>query len=118
MSLDASSPDCVSDCSDPQLEPLFSRWRCAGSNLVAAHRADFDALLAKIGPELDRKGYASAADLTQVAANHAVLWHPGAFASNSLDHLIDRLGREALPFKPSAAQVAGARSTLCTSLRT
>ncbi|MFC3167235.1 hypothetical protein [Paracoccus fontiphilus] len=82
---------------DPELRPLLDAWRRDGRDLIRAQRAEFDALLAAIEPEMQRRRHARAASLAQVAANHAVVWHPGIFASGALDDLLGRLGAAALP---------------------
>lgn len=82
---------------DPELRPLLDGWRAAGRDLVAAHRAELSALIAAIDPLTRRGHHARAAAAAQVAANHAVIWHPGAFASPALDAAIARLGAAALP---------------------
>ncbi|QDA35815.1 glycosyltransferase family 4 protein (plasmid) [Paracoccus liaowanqingii] len=83
---------------DPELSTRLEEWRLAGCDLLRQHQDEFSALLAPVELEIKRHRHAKAAALAQVAANHAVLWHPGSFASSRLDHLLWRLGSAALPF--------------------
>jgi hypothetical protein len=105
MSLDAaveaeglrSSPEDV----DAALATVLDGWRTAGRDLVALHAAEFDRLVDAVAPRINARSFRHAAAAAQVAANYAVFWHPGKFASHKLESAIAALGRAALPAPPA-----------------
>lgn len=83
---------------DREREPeVLADWRTRGRPIVAAHWAEFRQLLEPIDALIASGRHARAAAAAQIAANHAVLWHPGAFASADLEAKIRALGAAALP---------------------
>jgi hypothetical protein len=80
-----------------EISGTLEAWRSAGRVLVAAHWDELQELVRE-GERLTAKGdFASAAAQLQIAANHAVMWHPGMFACSPLEDAIRSLGRAALP---------------------
>ena len=82
---------------DPQMQTLLEGWQKTGRSLVTEHHAELTALIAKTELEFQKRHYSAASSMAQLAANHAVLWHPGQFASAALDEVLIRLGSTALP---------------------
>ncbi|WAJ27957.1 glycosyltransferase [Antarcticirhabdus aurantiaca] len=82
--------------SDPTLAAALEGWRIEGRARVAAHWREFQDLLSVVEPLIEAGRHGDAAAAAQVAANHAVLWHPGIFASGELERLLRRLGAAAL----------------------
>lgn len=76
---------------------VLDLWRKPGRALVADQWRAFHALLDLVRPLIRARRYAQAAAAAQVAANHAVLWHPGLFHSPELEQILKDLGRAALP---------------------
>jgi hypothetical protein len=95
--------------SDPALAAVLASWRSAGRALVTDQFAEFNELLEPIEPLIQRRRYAEAAAAAQVAANYAVLWHTGLFASRTLERLLQTLGEAALPMPSTEACAAGPR---------
>lgn len=85
----------------------LDQWRAAGGSRVVEHWREYTGLVSSIGPLIDGKAYAEAAMAAQVAANYAVLWHPGIFADPQLEWLLRRIGQAALPFEATPAQEPG-----------
>lgn len=92
-----TDPDKDRLASDPVFQTLLSTWRESGRKLVTDQHAELAALIDMIEPEIRRGRHAQAAALAQVAANHAVIWHPGTFSNAALDSAIQRLGAAAVP---------------------
>ncbi len=82
--------------SDSALQADIASWRSAGRALIATQSDEFRDLTAAIEPLIDRRRYSAAAAAAQVAANYAVMWHPGTFASPSLERALRRLGKAAI----------------------
>ncbi len=73
-------------------------WRLAGRERVVEHSAELNELVRPIDSLIDGKRHEEAALAAQIAANHAVLWHPGFFAHAELERQLHRLGQEAAMF--------------------
>jgi hypothetical protein len=72
-------------------------WRADGPVLVADHARAYRALLADVVPLISARRFHDAAAAAQVAANHAVHWHPGRFVCPDLEAIVAHLGAAALP---------------------
>lgn len=81
---------------DPAVEAILEEWRRVGRPLIAAHRREFAELVRSIQPLIDAGQWAEAASEAQAAAWYAVLCHPGAFASSSLERALWQIGAQAL----------------------
>ena len=98
-----TAPGPANDETDPVLDAaILERWRIEGRARITSHWSELEELVAAVATLIDRKRYAQAAVAAQVAANHAVLWHPGLFAHADLEQLLRRLGEAALPFSGGA----------------
>ncbi len=86
---------------DAALATALDGWRTAGRDLVALHAAEFDRLVDAVSPLIKARSFRQAAAAAQFAANYAVFWHPGRFASPRLESAIAALGRAALPTPPA-----------------
>jgi glycosyltransferase involved in cell wall biosynthesis len=75
---------------------LLDLWRQKGPDLLAAHGAEYRALLAQVAPLVAEGRFHEATAAAQVAANHAVLWHHGRFACPELEDALARIGATAL----------------------
>lgn len=84
---------------DPDLAPLLAAWRVEGRRLVEEHRTEFAGLLDRVGVETAARRLGSAAAWAQVAANYAVLCHPGEYASARLERAIESIGAEGIPWR-------------------
>lgn len=92
----------------PTAQPtVLGTWRRDGPGLVSDQEQAYRSLLARVAPLIDGGHYQAAAAAAQVAANHAVLWHPGRFVCPDIEALLARLGAEALPHPGAIAPEAG-----------
>ncbi|WP_195759960.1 glycosyltransferase [Paracoccus sp. S-4012] len=90
-------PAAATVCEGPADLPVMDEWRIAGRELVARHSGELDGLIDTVERLVATGDFAHAAAAAQVAANHAVMWHSGRFASHRLEAAIRRLGHSALP---------------------
>ncbi|SHJ27641.1 hypothetical protein [Wenxinia saemankumensis] len=96
------------DASERALDAQIGDWRHEGRSLVATHAEEFRALLGPLDDLIRRRRFAEAATAAQLAANYAVLCHPGLFASPDLEERLRRIGAAALPRVSRAGAGAGA----------
>ena len=82
---------------DAAFEAQLENWRLSGREAVQTHWREFSELARRGELLTDNGRYASAVAAAQTAANFAVLWHPGVYASPILDQTLARLGRSAIP---------------------
>lgn len=100
MALDRTSDD-------PHCAALLEQWRELGQALVRQHHDELDELLAPIEGLIRCRRFASAASAVQVAATHAVLWHPGTFAHGRMDRLVHEIGKAALDWPAAPRPSSG-----------
>ena len=86
---------------------VLETWRREAPALVADHDRAYRTLLAGVSPLIAARRYGDAAAALQVAANHAVFWHPGRFVCPEMESLIARLGAAALPHAGTRAADSG-----------
>lgn len=87
----------AADPSERALEEQVEAWRREGRTLVATHADEYRCLLQPLEGLIRRRRFAEAATAAQLAANYAVLCHPGLFASPELEESLRRIGAAALP---------------------
>lgn len=104
----AATTEAGTATADPDLAAVLDGWRTAGRDLVASHWDEFNRLVDPIEPLVAAGRFAEAVAAAQVAANYAVFWHPGVFASQRLERAIAAIGAAALPFPVSAPAPAPA----------
>lgn len=91
----------------------LDQWRRAGRGLVRDHAREFRILLDELAESVAAGRWSEAAARAQVAANQAVFWHGGIFASSELENQIRKIGRTAVPTTPGPGRaVEGAGFTV------
>ncbi len=82
---------------DPALDAaVLAQWRREAAPLVHDHARMLDVLLERVDALIQSRRWGEAALAAQVAANHAVLWHPGRFTSPRLERQLQDLGEAAV----------------------
>lgn len=94
---------------------VAASWRAGGRPLVTGYWDELQGLTAPIDGAIAKGRCGDAAAMLQVAAHHAVLWHPGLFASPTMERQLWTLGQKALrvPGKESKPTRGGRALAVC-----
>lgn len=83
---------CGSEIVDDLVADQLRSWRRSGRWLVSEQWNELRAHVARVEQLMGENRHEEAIVAAQIAANHAVIWHSGLYASPALEHLIRRLG--------------------------
>lgn len=94
---------------DPDFDrDVLSEWRVRGRPIIERNSEYFETLLQQVRQFMDRGRYAEAAERAQIAASFACLWHPGRFASATLENDLQEIGARTMADPgPSVATGSG-----------
>lgn len=100
---------------DARVADELQRWRGIGRDLIAEHWREMEARVAEAEAHLAAGRPKEAIVAAQIAANQAVVWHCGTYASPRLERVIQRIGAALLPDEdapPRPAAPSGQRAIL------